>query len=311
MSKINTTFGLLSRTGLVLSSAIVLCVSVAAIEAASAQELRIKFDGKEIELKRNSGGSNNSGDGVVKKKAPPRIISANTKGDRDEGGNGKKVFPQIAIGKGDTEEGGSNKKRFPRIAIGKGDRDEDKPKSQQIVIGKGDQAEDNEPPKKRQVIVEPKPKPKLKKKVVVTEAAPKKLKTLALLTEPAAPKKAKKIVVADAAPAEEGTSEVETETPAEEAPAADAPAEETTGQDAQAETPVTPEQKFEVGQIVTGGDGKSYVIVKIDDTGISAMPLSAFAEYEQPKKVYKKKRKKRYSGYGYSSSRSYGGSSCH
>ncbi len=310
MSKINTTFSLLSRTGLVLSSAVALCISVAAIEPASAQELQVKFDGKEIELRRNSGGSNNSGDGVVKKKSPPRIISANTKGDREE----EPKFKTITVGKGDREEEGTSNKKFPRIAIGKGDRDEDKPKSQQIVVGKGDQSEDNEPPKKRQVIVEPKPK---KKKVVVTEAAPKKLKKLALLTESAAPKKAKKIVIADAAPADEETPaetpEVETETPAEEAPAAEAPAEETTTEEqAQAETLAAPEQKFEVGQIVTGGDGKSYVIVKIDDTGISAMPLAAFAEYEQPKKVYKKKRhKKRYSGYGYSNSRSYGGSSCH
>ena len=57
----------------------------------------------------------------------------------------------------------------------------------------------------------------------------------------------------------------------------------------------------EVGQIVTGGDGNSYVIVSVDETGVSAMPLTAFVEYEQPvKKVYRKKRnKKRYSSYGY------------
>lgn len=299
MSKINTTFGLLSRTGLVLSSAVVLCVAATAIQPVSAQELQVKFDGKEFQLKKNS----------IRTQNP---VIGNTKGDREEGGSGKKVFPQVAIGKGDTEDGGSGKKRFPRIAIGKGDRDEDKPKTAQIVIGKGDQAEDNEPPKKRQVIVEPKPKKKVQQVVFTEPVAKKKVKKVVVAK---AEEPAKKLVIADAAPAEEEapaeTPEVDTETPVDES-TTEAPAEgTTTDEQAEAETPAAPEQKFEVGQIVTGADGKSYVIVKIDDTGISAMPLAAFAEYEQPKKVYKKKRKKRYSSYGYSSSRSYGGSSCH
>ena len=279
MSKINTTLGLLSRTGLVLSSLVAITVSASAIDAASAAELRVKFDGNEIELRRNSGGSNNSGDSVVKKKSPPRIISANTKGDQEEGSSGKKVFPRIAIGKGDQ--------------AGK------KPKTQQIVVGKGDQAEENEAPRKRQVIVEP--KLKKNKKIVVAEAAPKKLKknvVVAAIEEPAVEK------VADAAPAEEAPAVTE-----EQAPATEAPAEETTtDEQVEAETPAAPQQKFEVGQIVTGGDGNQYIIVKVNEASVSVMPLSAYAEYEQPKKVYKKKRhKKRYSSYGYNS---YGGSSC-
>lgn len=289
MSKLNITFGLLSRTGLAFSGAVVLCVAAAAIEPVSAQELQVKFDGKEFELKKNS----------IRRQNP---VIGTTEGDREEEGKGKKVFPQIAIGKGDTEEGGSKKKRFPKIATGKGDRDEDKPKTAQIVIGKGDQAEDNEPPKKRQVIVEPKPK----KKVVVTEPVVKKKKVV--LAKAEAP--AKKVVIADAAPAEEEASEVTPEAETE-APAAEAPAEETTTEEqAETETPAAPEQTFEVGQIVTAADGNSYVVVKINEGSVSVMPLSAFTQYEQPKKVYKKKRKKRYSTYGYSSSRSYGGSSC-
>ncbi len=290
MNKINTSFGLLTRTGLVLSGLVAITVSASAIDAASAQTLKSNFDSKSFELKRKAVVAKGTGDAVLKNDVPSTLFSVNTKGDQEEGDSGKKVFPKIAIGKGDREEN--------EVRTG----------NKQIVIGKGDQAEDNEPPKKRQVIVEPKPVVKKKVKVAVnTEPVVKKSKKI-ILAKAEAP--AKKVVIADAAPDEvetpAETPEVETE-----APAAEAPAEETTtDEQAEAETPAAPQQKFEVGQIVTGADGKSYVIVKIDDNGISAMPLAAFAEYEQPKKVYKKKRKKRYSGYGYSSSRSYGGSSC-
>jgi hypothetical protein len=138
------------------------------------------------------------------------------------------------------------------------------------------------------VIVEPKPK----KKIVVTEAAPKKAKKIVVASTEAP---AEQAIIADAAPV--------VETPDEEQATTEAPAEE----QAVAETPAAPEQKFEIGQIIKAGDGISYVIVSINETGVSVLPLSAFAEYQPVKKVYKKKRyKKRYSSY-----RSYGGSSCH
>jgi hypothetical protein len=163
-------------------------------------------------------------------------------------------------------------------------------KIQQIVVGKSDR-DDNAAGSSgggvtRQVIVEPKPK-----KIVVTEPKAKKKIVVAKAEEPQA-------VIAEAAPAVETpvvTTEVQAETPVAEA----------------VETPAEPQSKFEVGQIVTTADGISYVIVKIDDSGVSALPLSAFLEEPaQPvyKPVYKKKKyKKRYSSY-----RSYGGySGCH
>ena len=262
MSKINSTFGLFSYTGLALSGAVALVVATAAIEPATAAEIKVKFDGREFQLKRNS----------IRAQNP---VIGTTKGDRDESDGGKKVFP--------------------KVAIGKGDRDEDKPKTQQIVIGKGDQAEENEAPRKRQVIVEPKPK-----KILVSEDAPKLKKKVVV----AAVEEPKVEQVADAAPAEDAPAVTE------EAPVTEAPVDAT---EQQAETPAAPEPQFKIGQIVTGGDGKNYVIVKIDEFGVSALPLSAFADYEQPHKVYKKKHKKRYASYGYSYSRkrSYGGSSCH
>jgi hypothetical protein len=158
--------------------------------------------------------------------------------------------------------------------------------TQQIVVGKSDRDENatgsGEAGTTRQVIVEPKPK-----KIVVTEPTVKKAKKIVV----AKAEEPKTEVIADAAP------EVE------QAPVAEEPA---------TEAPAAPQSEFKVGQIVTAGDGLSYVIVKIDETGYSVLPLSAFVEEPVYKPVYKKKRKKRYSGYGYSSYRSYGGySSCH
>ncbi|MEZ5925625.1 MAG: hypothetical protein R3D57_14690 [Hyphomicrobiaceae bacterium] len=180
--------------------------------------------------------------------------------------------------------------------------DEGNTKTQQIVVGKSDRNDNgggggsglgSTGGVKRQVIVEPKPK----KKIVVADPviAPAPKKTKVVVNAPA-----KKLVVADVAPEEDAPAVVEPE-----APAAETPADET----ATTETPAAPEQNFEVGQIVTGGDGKSYVVVKIDETGVSALPLSAFVEDQPIQKTYKKKRKKRRYTYGYSGS--YGGSSCH
>ncbi len=91
--------------------------------------------------------------------------------------------------------------------------------------------------------------------------------------------------------------------------AVEAPVEEEAVTEAPAVAPVA---AFKVGEIVTAGDGKSYVIIKVDASGISAMPLTAFTQYQEPaptyKPVAKKKHKKRYSAYrnyGYSSD------SCH
>lgn len=288
MSKPNgNSFSLITRTGLILASVVVLSTSAMAIEpAAAAEAFAVKLDRKDLLVTKKlfKSGESNNGSGAT------TIKSVRTKAPREE----EPKFKTVTIGKGDREEEGKTKKLFPRIAIGKGDRDEEgkSTKTQQIVVGKSDQAEADELPVKRQVIVEP----KAKKKIVVTEAAPKKVqKVLVASTE--AP--AKKVVVADEAAAEE-TPAVEPEAQTE-APVAE--------EQATTEAQAAPAQKFEVGQIVTAGDGKTYVIVSVDDLGISAMPLSAFVDYQPVHKVYKKKRyKKRYTNYGYGS---YGGSSCH
>ncbi len=302
---------LISRVGLAVSGLIVIAATALPVATASAQALLVKFEGKDFELKRNGLGGQN--------------------GNNNNGSGGDRKFQQITIGKGEREAEKSNKKQVPVIEIGKGDRDKDegKTKSQQIVIGKGNREEgakkkvepriligkgdrnkDEGKVVKRQIIVE-KAKPKKvvqaepvvvkKKKIVQAEPVVVKKKVVV-----AAVPEVKKVVVADTEP----NVEVETEAAIEETPedVAEAPIEEQAVTEAPVETPAA---TFKVGQVVTGGDGKSYVIVKVDASGISAMPLTAFTQYEEPAPVYKPVYKKRKAKKRYSSYRTYGGNSCH
>lgn len=287
---------LFSRIGLAVSGLVVIAATSLPVASASAQALLVKFDGKDFQLKRQGGqnADNNNGNGGDRKFQQITI----GKGERDEA-KAKKDPPRpvIEVGKGDRDEDAAKKNNNLRIRIGKGDRDEDKkPKNQQIVIGKGDRDKAEEPaPVKRQIIVE-KAKPK---KIVQAEPVIVKKKKVVVAAVP----EVKKVVIADTEePKVEAVPEQETEV------APEAPVEEQAVTEAPVETPAA---AFKVGQIVTGGDGNSYVIVKIDASGISAMPLTAFTQYEEPAPVYKPVYKKRKAKKRYSSYRTYGGNSCH
>jgi hypothetical protein len=297
---------LVSRVGLAVSGLIVIAATSLPVATASAQSLLVKFDGKDIELKRkgSSGeGSNNSNDGG--RKFQQITIG---KGDREEGATKKRQVPTIAIGKGDRNED-EGKTKSQQIVIGKGDREEGSGKKAEprILIGKGDRKKDEGKVVKRQIIVE---KAKPKKVVAAAPAVVKKKKVVVA----AAPAVVKKKVVVAAAPAVEKVEVVDAEPVVEETPeaATEAPVEEqVVTEEAPAPVEAVPAPAFKVGQIVTAGDGNSYVIVKVDATGISAMPLTAFTNYEEPQPVYKPVSKKRKYKKRYSTYRSYGGSSCH
>lgn len=275
---------LLSRVGLAVSGLIVIAATSLPVATASAQALLVKFDGKDLELKhRNSGGEGNNNANSGRKIQQITI----GKGDRDEevAKPKKNGVPIIQIGKGDRDEE-APKIGTQQITIGKGDREEGSGKkvTPKVLIGKGDRDKNEVKVVKRQIIVE-KAKPK---KIVEAEPVVAKKKVVA-----AAELAVEQVVVADAeAPAVEVAPEAAPETPAEEqAVTEEAPAEV-----------AAPAPAFKVGQIVTAGDGNSYVIVKVDATGISAMPLSAFTQYEEPAPVYqpvykKRKHKRRYTTY--------------
>lgn len=277
---------LFSRIGLAVSGLVMIAATSLPVAQASAQALLVKFDGKDFQLKRQGGQNGNNGN------------NSNVS-------TGSRKLQQITIGKGGRDEDASKKKQAPVIEIGKGDRDDDqKPKTKQIVIGKGDRDKADEPVK-RQIIVE---KAKTKK-IVEAEPVIVRKKKVVVAAEPVVVKKkvavaaqpvVEQVALADAEePAPQTTPEVAVEAPVEEEAVTEAPA-------------VAPVAAFKVGEIVTAGDGKSYVIIKVDASGISAMPLTAFTQYQEPaptyKPVAKKKHKKRYSAYrnyGYSSD------SCH
>lgn len=298
---------LFSRIGLAFSGLVVIAATSLPVASASAQALLVKFDGKDFDLKRRNSGGENNGNGNGNGNGGDRKFQQITigKGEREAEKSNKKQVPVIEIGKGDRNEDGAKKKASPRILIGKGDRNEDagKTKTQQIVVGKGDRDKDEGKVVKRQIIVEKaKPKKIVQAEPVIIPSVKKKKKVVL------ADKPAKKILVA-ATPEPEVEAAAE-ETQVEVAPeqAIEAPVEE---QVVTEEAPAATVSAFKVGQVVTGGDGNSYVIVKIDDTGISAMPLTAFTQYEEPKPVYKPVYKKRKAKKRYSSYRTYGGSSCH
>ncbi len=285
---------LFSRIGLAVSGLVVIAATSLPVASASAQALLVKFDGKDFQLKRNGQGGQNSNNNNDNNGGSRKLQELTVgKGDRDADSAKKRQVPTFQIGKGDRDEDTAQKNNNNlRIRVGKGDRDEDqKIKTKQIVIAKGDRDKADEPaPVKRQIIVEP----KVKQKTIV-QAEPVVVKKKVVV---AAVPEVKKVVIADAEPQvePEATPEVQPEAPVEEQAVTEAPAE-------------TPAAAFKVGQIVTAGDGNSYVIVKVDASGISAMPLTAFTQYQEPAPTYKPVYKKRKAKKRYSSYRNYGYSS--